>query len=362
MYLTPPSVVIRSLSVLSALSLSLVFANPARAQDTPIATIHSTANIVFVPTQVQTKKGEMIYGLTADKFIVEDNGVPQTIKLDEDTDALGLSLVVVIQCSRDAIRQFDNMRGLNAMIDDLTGGAPRQVAVVTYGSDINLIGDFTSDPRTLDENLRNVQPCDEHNAVTFGAIDYANHLFDENKSTAVSRNRRAILLISETRDHGSHIKPAEVIANLGRTNTVVDSVSFEPGKTQILDSLVHGQVGPGAIGLIIAAAQALKKNAPNTLASLTGGEYTNFGSQHSFDKGIHNLANHIHNYYLLSFQPQGKNGESATPGLHHITVKIPDYDAKIRFRESYFAGEAPPPDISDKDADSKEDKKEDKKK
>ena len=68
MHLTPPSVVIRSLSVLSV--LSFVLAAPARAQDTPIATIHSTANIVFVPTQVQTKKGEMIYGLTADKFIV----------------------------------------------------------------------------------------------------------------------------------------------------------------------------------------------------------------------------------------------------------------------------------------------------
>ena len=346
-------------AVKSVVALALAFAclPAARAQETPIATIHSTANIVFVPTQVQTKKGEMIYGLTADKFVVEDNGVPQTIKLDEDTDALGLSLVVVIQCSRDAIRQFDNMRGLNAMIDDLTGGAPRQVAVVTYGSDINLIGDFTSDPNTLDENLRNVQPCDEHNAVTFGAIDYANHMFDaqtdQAKSTAVSRNRRAILLISETRDHGSHIKPAEVIANLGRTNTVVDSVSFEPGKTQILDSLLHGQVGPGAIGLIIAAAQALKKNAPNTLASLTGGEYTNFGSQHSFDKGVHSLANHIHNYYLLSFQPQGKNGEPPTPGLHHITVKIPDYDTKIRSRESYYAGEAPPPDLPD----SKDDKK-----
>lgn len=344
-----------SSSVKSVVALALAFAffPAAHSQESPL-TIHSTANIVFVPTQVQTKKGEMIYGLTKDQFILEDNGVPQTIKLDEDTDALGLSLVVVIQCSRDAIRQFDNMRGLNAMIDDLTGGAPRQVAVVTYGSDINLIGEFTSDPRALADNLREVQPCDDHNAVTFGAIDYANHMFDENKSTAVSRNRRAILLISETRDHGSHIKPAEVIANLGRTNTVVDSVSFEPAKTQILDSLAHGQVGPGAIGLIIAAAAALKKNAPNTLASLTGGEYTNFGSQHSFDKGVHNLANHIHNYYLLSFQPQGKNGEPVTPGLHHITVKVPDYDTRIRSRESYYAGEAPPPDLPD----SKEDKKE----
>jgi hypothetical protein len=253
------SAVIRSLSVLSALSLSLLV--PAQAQDSPL-TIHSTANIVFVPTQVQTKKGEMIYGLTKGQFIVEDNGVPQTIKLDEDTDALGLSLVVVIQCSRDAIRQFDNMRGLTAMIDDLTGGAPRQVAVVTYGSDINLIGDFTSDPATLADNLRPSPPAKKAEPSPSAPSTTPTTCSTTTRRPPSRRNRRAILLISETRDHGSHIKPAEVIANLGRTNTVVDAVSFEPGKTEVLDSLLHGQMGPGPIGLIVAAANALKKNVP----------------------------------------------------------------------------------------------------
>jgi VWFA-related protein len=335
---------------LSVVSFALVLISltaKSRAQDAPL-TIHSTANIVFVPTQVQTKKGEMIYGLTKDRFLVEDNGVPQTINLDEDTDALGLSLVVVVQCSRDAIRQFDNMSGLPAMIDDLTGGAPRQVAVVSFGSDINLLGDFTSNPSELADNLAQVEPCDSSGANTLGAVDYAIHLFDDNKATATSRNRRAILLISEIRDHGSHITPAQVVANLGRTNTVVDAVSFEPAKTEMLDSLVHGQMGPGPIGLIVAAVNALKRNIPSTLASLSGGEYINFGSQNSFDRGVHKLANHIHNYYLLSFQPTGKNGEPVTPGLHRITVKVPDYpDAKIRTRLTYYAGDTPPPDLPD---------------
>ena len=343
-----------------ALAFALAVLAPVYSQDAPL-TIHSTANLVLIPTQVQTKKGDMLYGLTKDQFVVEDNGVPQTIKLDEDTDVLGLSLVVVIQCSRDAIRQFDNMRGLTTMIDDLTGGAPRQVAVVTYGSDINLQGDFTSNASDLADNLAQVQPCDSSGANTLGAVDYANHMFDDNKATAVSRNRRAILLISETRDHGSHIKPADLIANLGRTNTVVDAVSFEPGKTEILDSLLHGQMGPGPLGLIVSAVNALKRNIPSTLASLSGGEYINFGTQNGFDRGVHRLANHIHNYYLLSFQPTGKDGEPVTPGLHRITVKIPDYsDAKIRTRLAYYAGEAPPPEIPDK-AEEKQEKKVEKK-
>lgn len=327
------------------LPILLAAANTLAAQtpDPAPTTLRLASNLVLVPTQVQTRQGEIIYGLTPDKFTVEDNGVPQKIRIDEDTDALGLSLVVVVQCSREAFAQFNRMKGLTAMIDDLVGGAPRQVAVVSYGSEPELIGPFTADPDKLSENLTALEPCDDGANATLDAVDYANRLFDSNPATsAATHNRRAILLISETRDHGSHSKPAAVIANLGRSNTVVDSVSFSPGKTSIVDSLIHGQFGPGYMGLLVMAVEALRKNVPHTLAALSGGEYTNFTTQKGFDQGVHRLANHIHNYYLLSFQTPSTN----TPGLHRIVVKVPDYpDAQIRQRLTYYAGEAPPPDV-----------------
>jgi VWFA-related protein len=292
----------------------------------------------------------MLYGLNKEQFVVEDNGVPQTIRLDEDTDALGLSLVVAVQCSREAFAQFDNMKGLASMVDGLIGGAPSQVAVVTYGSEPTLLGAFTNDPDTLAANFEKLEPCDDGGAVTLDAVDYSNKLFDADAATsALTRNRRAILLVSETRDHGSRLKPETVIADLGRTNTVVDAVSFNPGKSSIVDSLLHGQFGPGPMGLLVMAVQAVRKNVPHALASLTGGEYTNFTTQKGFDRGLGRLTNHIHNYYLLSFQPSGPGGAPPTPGLHRLSVKIPDYpDAQIRSRLTWYAGDAPPPEVPEK--------------
>ncbi len=312
--------------------------------------IRSTSNLVLVPTQVQTRHGDMLYGLKKEQFLVEDNGVPQTIRLDEDTDALGLSLVVVVQCSREAFVQFNNMKGLPDMVDGLLGGAPSQTAVVSYGSEPTLLGDFTADPDKLAATFEKLEPCEDGGAVTLDAVDYANKLFDASpQTTALTRNRRAILLVSETRDHGSKLKPEVVIANLGRSNTVVDAVSFNPGKTSVVDSLIHGTFGPGPMGLIFMAVQAVRKNVPHALAELTGGEYTNFTTQKGFDRGIGRLTNHIHNYYLLSFQPSGPSGTPPAPGLHRITVKIPDYpDAQIRSRLTYYAGDAPPPDVPEK--------------
>jgi len=324
----------------SLLPVLLLCSATAVAQSPPATgdqsyTLRTQSNIVLVPTTVQTKRGDMIYGLKPEQFVVEDNGVPQTVHLDEDTDSVGLSLVVVVQCSRSAGYEFPKLNGLGTMIDDIAGGAPREVAIVTYGSAPLLLGRFSSSVEAMGRALAQLEPCDDPEASTLDAVAYATKLLEARKD----HYRHAVLLISETRDHGSTAKPAEVIAALGRTNTVVDSVAFGPGKTEVLNDLKYGG-GSGPIGLLVMAVSALKKNAAHELAALSGGEYINFTTQKGFDEGLHQLTNHVHNYYLLSFQPHAEaNGEPAS-GMHKIRVKVPDYpDAKIRFRESYFAGE-----------------------
>jgi VWFA-related protein len=336
--------------LLSTLLLTLSTAAACSAQDpqpltenTQPFTLRTESNVVLVPTTVQTKHGDMLYTLKPEQFIVEDNGVPQTIHVDEDTDALGLSLAVVVQCSRSAIMEYGKLIGLGAMIDGISGGAPREVALIVYGGKPVLLGNFSPDPDAIQRALAQLSPCDDPEASTLDAVAYATSLLEARKN----HYRHAILLIGETRDHGSDIKAGEVIAALGRTNTVVDSVAFSPGKTEIINDLHYGG-GSGPIGLLVMAINALKKNAPKELSNLSGGEYINFTTQKGFDNGLHQLSNHIHNYYLLSFQPHTANGEPSAPGMHRISVKIPDYPtAHIRYRESYFSGalEELPPEV-----------------
>jgi len=306
----------------------------AQVQESQPYTLRTQSNVVLVPTTVQTKHGEIIYELKAEQFVVEDNGVPQTVHLDEDTDSLGLTMVVLVQCSRSAAVESAHLAGLPTMIDSIAGGAPRQVAVVGYGKDPTLIGDFSSDPGATAEALGQLTPCDDSAAATFDAVAYAASLLEARND----HNRHVILLVSETRDHGSRMKAAQVVATLGRTNTVVDAVAFSPGKTEVVDDLRYGG-GSGPIGLLVMAVNALKKNAAHELAALSGGEYTNFTTRKGFDEGLLRLTNHVHNYYLLSFTPQSGPDGNPSPGMHSIRVKVPDYpDAHVKFREGYFSG------------------------
>jgi VWFA-related protein len=325
----------RALVSVLLLSAVAVAQNPPATGDQSY-TLRTQSNIVLVPTTIETKHGDVVYGLTENQFVVEDNGVPQKAHLDVDTDSLGLSLVVVVQCSRSAGWEFPKLTGLGTMIDAITGDAPREVAIVTYASAPLLLGKFSSNMDSTAHALSQLEPCDDDpDAATLDAVDYAARLLDARKN----HYRHAILLISETRDHGSLKKPAQVVAALGRTNTVVDSVAFGPGKTEVLNDLKYGG-GSGPIGLLVMAVNALKKNAAKELAALSGGEYINFTTQKGFDGGLHQLSNHVHNYYLLSFQPHAEANGEPSQGMHRIIVRIPGYpDARVRFRESYFAGE-----------------------
>ena len=61
----------------------------------PTLTVHST--LVRVPVLVKNNAGRVVFELTADDFLVTDNGVRQKTALDSDTDSEPLALAIVVE-------------------------------------------------------------------------------------------------------------------------------------------------------------------------------------------------------------------------------------------------------------------------
>jgi len=75
------------------------------------------------------------------------------------------------------------------------------------------------------------------------------------------------------------------------------------------------------------------RNVPETVAHLTGGEYYPFKNPKTIQRDLTEMANHVPNRYILSFQPQ-----SPHPGLHALSVHLKDYaHLEISARNSYWA-------------------------
>jgi hypothetical protein len=83
----------------------------------------------------------------------------------------------------------------------------------------------------------------------------------------------------------------------------------------------------------IAATDALRRNIPETVAHLTGGEYFKLANPANLERDLATISNHIPNRYVLSFQPQ-----SPHPGLHAVTLSVPGYaKLQVTARTSYWA-------------------------
>lgn len=130
----------RMTRILLALSVvfSTVLAIAQQAEDaTTTVTVRST--LVQVPVQVKTKSGKNVYELTADNFLVTDNGIPQTITLDDDTGSQPLALAIVVQTGGAGTAHIADYQGLGAIIDAIVGNVDHLVAVIGFDSKARLL-------------------------------------------------------------------------------------------------------------------------------------------------------------------------------------------------------------------------------
>src|SRR5262245_58432916 len=80
--------------VIASATLVLALVPAPSAQET---TLRSRSNLVLVPTLVKDHQGAIVYGLHADDFIIEDDGIQVASRLDEAPEGQPISLVLAIQ-------------------------------------------------------------------------------------------------------------------------------------------------------------------------------------------------------------------------------------------------------------------------
>jgi len=298
----------------------------------------SQGNLVPVPTLVRDASGSAVYGLHAADFLIEDDGVDQIVHLDESAEAEPISLVIAVQVGRRAGREFGRMAGLAAMLDPVLTGPGHEAALLLFDSHLNLVQDFTKNADVIEEDLKHLEPGD-HGAAIPDAVAYAAKMLGNRPEG----RQRVLLLISETRDHGSHFaKVDDAVRLVGETHTLVYALPFSPYISQQLDTMRGSNrdewtPGMDIIEKLAAARQAMRKNSARALASMTGGEYEMFATRKGFESDMVGFANHLHSRYLLSFEPKNPH-----PGLHRIQVRLKHADSNqtVLFRSVYWVADS----------------------
>jgi VWFA-related protein len=295
-------------------------------------TLRTQTNLVLIPALVKDQQGNVVYGLQAQDFIIEDDGVEQPPHLDDAPEGQPISLVVAVQRGRRAYYEFPRMQGLKSMLEPLFAQGTARVALVEFDSQVNLARNFTKDAALISDDLRNLQPGDGGAAI----LDTLNYSVGLLKNEPDDR-LRVLLLISETRDHGSHAKVDAIVAAVGQANAVMYALAFSPALSNILDTgrgtnKDEMNASPDLLAPAVMAIHAMRKNVPKTITEMTGGEYELFATRKKFDLRMNDFTNHLHSRYLLSIAPQNPHS-----GLHQIRVRLRDgAKATVLARTSYW--------------------------
>ncbi len=337
---------VRRLTLLVALTAVGLCAQQNEPAQPPL-TVRST--LVMVPALVTSKAGTVVFELTADDFLVTDNGVSQHVALDPETDSQPLALVIVVETGGAGARHLDDYRQLDSILDALIGNVEHRVALVGFDSAPHLVMPFSSKASDASQQLANLSEGDQGAAI-LDAVSFA----VTQLRTQPASYRRAILLLSETIDQGSKTTLNEALRLISNTNTAMYSFAFSstraavsheasklsndtPGPAhgcfsregadteyeghyskQVLDCI--SQLAPPlrlATMTFLAARSSLRNKTAESIAQLAGGEFFPFHNAKDLKANLITVSNDVPNYYVLSFRPT-----SLTPGLHALHVEI----------------------------------------
>lgn len=354
-------------------AVALLLCSMARAQAPASASqpaLRTQSIVVLVPALVRDAGGRPVFSLKADDFRVTDDGIEQKLTLDADTGGEPLALVVAVETGGAGARKLLSYRDLGGVLSGLVGGVPHSVAVVGFDSTPSVLVPFTPNTDVAAAALHDLEPGDKGAAI-FDALAYSVNLL----RSAPSGYRRAILLISETLDHGSQSRLDDALRQISDTNTAIYAMAFSSIKSNTKHEAgkiweyptpgpAHGCFAkdPNAekdevssnpwektydcLGLLapplrlaklaaMTTAGSLERNVPETVAALTGGEYFKFEDSRSLVRGLVEVSNHLPNRYVLSFQPQSPHA-----GFHAVELRLRDYPSlRLSARSGYWVDE-----------------------
>ena len=295
------------------------------------ANLRVTSTEVLVPTLVEKRGGGILYGLKASDFVLEDNGVPQKIRVQEEMDTAPVALVVAVEEGGASVLEFDKLAKMGPLLDVFLTDPRSQAALVGFDSVPHLLQDYTHNGDQINSDLERLQPGDGGAAI-LDTVNYAVTLLEMQPKDF----RRVLLLISEERDSGSkHTKPAQLIQKIGESDVLVLSVSFSPALAELGHDVKDSspdQATMSMVSALVMAIKAFKKNVAKEVAVESGGEYTTFVGDKRFEARVMTAAKDARNRYLITFRPT-----DLTPGLHTIRVRTTqDYGARIVARANYW--------------------------
>jgi len=300
-------------------------ARSLRAQDespdaSPPPTFSTDVRVVNVLATVRTKGGEIVADLTQDDFLLSEDNRPQTVKFfsREMNLPLILGLLVDTSASQHAILAEEKLASFR-FLDQILRENIDKTFLVHFDFEAELLQSLTSSKQSLRRGLDKIgTPV----AILAAAEAGATTLYDavDLASAEIMRGlegRKALLLLTDGVDRGSHFALDEAIEAAQRANTLIYSILFE-----------GDEGGPAAARLEAEGAQVLRK-----MSQETGGGFFQVSRKLGIDAIYSHIGDELRSQYSIGYTPDRLPDSGA---FRAIGLKVRRKDLVVQCRQGYY--------------------------
>jgi Ca-activated chloride channel family protein len=259
----------------------------------------SGVNLVEVYATVVDDKGDPIPNLTADDFVVEEDGRRQTIEAFAAGDfPLSLAVAIDRSFSVPAVRLRDEVYAVQRLLGELRD--EDRVLVLAIGSEVEQLSPLSADHRAAYDALRGLQP--------WGTTPLFDATLDAVNAIQGASGRRALIVISDGVDRYSRTSGSQMVEEARRRDVLVYPVVVQRTVPQVLADV----------------------------AAATGGRAVAVRDPDALGMTLSAIASELRTQYLLGYTPRPNEG--ASPAWRSIAVRVARPGVHVRARDGYTIG------------------------
>ena len=215
-------------AALVILSVSLLTASAAYARWQRIAgsqepsTLKVSVNLVSLHVTVTDAKGHMGSGLQTEDFKIYEDGVEQSTTFFS-TDEAPVTWALALDRSGSMFEMIKDVYQAALHVMD-EGTNADEMSIITFNHEIELVSDFTSDRRRLENAIVDLRATGQ--TALYDAIDLALEHIREGR-----RRKKVLVVVTDGEDNFSHIEFDRLVELVERNRDVViyPVGMFEPG-------------------------------------------------------------------------------------------------------------------------------------
>jgi VWFA-related protein len=302
------------------LSIVMLFAVSAElwAQDVP--TISKTVNLVTLLATVHDKNGRLVHNLTADDFVLEEDGKPQKISFFSQESNLPLTIGLLVDTSRSQTEVLTKeSQASKKFLEQVLREGKDEAFVSHFDIRVETLQGLTSSHSELASALGQLRIPEQYSTLLYSAVQESS-----NDIMHQQQGRKADILLTDGVAFRDPTSIETAIEAAQRADTILYAIRFS-------DPIAV--TGPMRAAFRAAAAEH-GKMALKRMSTETGGASYEVTGKQTIETTYSEIEDELRNQYSIGYTPNrpGPDGK-----YHKIKLKTKNGDLIVSTRKGYYA-------------------------